>query len=120
MNDPSWQSDRATREQARKLRKNLTLGEATLWDAIRAKKRGFKVRRQHPIGDFIVDFYCPEQRLIIEIDGDAHLDQIDHDAQRTAILNDLGFRMIRFTNNEVENKLREVLQRIDATIASYK
>jgi very-short-patch-repair endonuclease len=67
---------------------------------------GFKFRRQHPIGNFIVDFYCAgANRLVIEIDGDSHADQEDYDAARTDWLEGHGFRMIRFTNRQLETEL---------------
>ena len=65
------------------------------------KKTGFKIRRQHIIDDFITDFVCLIKKVIIEIDGGIHLQQQEHDENRTARLNDLGYDVIRFTNEEV-------------------
>jgi len=71
-----------------------------------------KFRRQHPIGSFIVDFYCADKRLVVEIDGDSHTDQIAYDKKRTKWLEDQGYHVIRFTNREVLNQLSAVLDNI--------
>jgi very-short-patch-repair endonuclease len=71
-----------------------------------------KIRRQHPIDRFIIDFYCAEAKLCIEIDGDSHADQIEYDQARTAYLNERGYTVIRFTNREVWQQFDAVLQRI--------
>jgi len=94
------------------LRGGLTKTEKLLWQELRERKLdGFRFRRQHPIKDFIVDFFCYEARLVIEIDGSVHLDptQSDRDIERTRILNQLGLKVIRFTNEEVESKINHVI-----------
>ena len=73
---------------------------------------GLKFRRQHPIDRFIIDFYCDEAKLCIEVDGDSHAEQIEYDQARIAYLNELGYTVIRFINREVFNQCEAVLQRI--------
>ncbi|MEZ4707460.1 MAG: endonuclease domain-containing protein [Caldilineaceae bacterium] len=100
------------RAQAKDLRKRLTVAERQLWDRLRRKGLGLlKFRRQHPIGPFIVDFYCAERDLIVEIDGEIHHSQTASDAQRTQDLQRRGYRVIRFTNDQV-------LHHIDAVCAA--
>jgi very-short-patch-repair endonuclease len=104
---------------ARQLRQNLTPAETILWEALRNRKlKGLKFRCQQPIESFIVDFYCPEYRLMIELDGAVHDQQVEYDAARTERLNHLGYRVIRFRNREVMSDLRGVLQRIVNEIES--
>ncbi|WNZ23157.1 endonuclease domain-containing protein [Leptolyngbya sp. NK1-12] len=98
---------------ARQLRLNLTPAEKILWEALRRRQlRGWKFRCQHPVASFIVDFYCPQYRLIIELDGAIHDQQIEYDASRTEQLHHLGYRVIRFRNQEVLSDLSGVLQTI--------
>jgi very-short-patch-repair endonuclease len=99
------------RIRARELRQPLTQAEQVLWERLRNfQLGGFKFRRQHPIGAFIVDFYCAQVRLVIEIDGSSHLDQKDYDDYRTGWLELNGFRVIRFTNSEVGEEIETVLE----------
>ena len=96
------------RQLSRQLRKNPTDAERLLWQCLRLKQmKGFKFRRQHPIGKYIVDFICLEARLIIELDGGQHneADQIDKDAERTTWLEAQGLRILRFWNDEVITSL---------------
>jgi len=102
-----------TEKLARKtLRNQATPKEIILWSRLRHSALGFKFRRQHSIGDFIVDFYCPEAKLVIEIDGSQHLDQELYDIERTKYLTKLGCRVIRFWNNEVNNDIDGVVMKI--------
>ncbi|MYD50686.1 MAG: endonuclease domain-containing protein [Dehalococcoidia bacterium] len=88
--------------RARHLRKNLTDAEQGLWNIIRNRQvLGYRFRRQAPIGPYIVDFVCFENRLVIEVDGGQHLERADYDAERTAWLESAGFRVVRFWNNQV-------------------
>jgi very-short-patch-repair endonuclease len=98
-------------QRSRDLRHPLTPAEKKVWDRVRNQQLGFKIRRQHPIGHFITDFYCAPARLVIEIDGDAHAepDQAEYDAARTAWLEAQGYRVIRFQNNDVHRNLESVL-----------
>ena len=89
-------------ERARELRRPQTRAEQKLWSALRDRRLGgFKFRRQHPIDRFIVDFFCHECSLVIEVDGDSHVTQVEYDQARTAWLSDRGCAVIRFTNQEV-------------------
>ena len=104
---------REIEQAARLLRQRLTPAEAILWEALRGRKvEGLKFRCQHPIGRFIVDFYCPSLKFIIEIDGGIHTQQQDYDQARTDQLQDFGYSVLRFINNEVINDLPKVLNRI--------
>ena len=89
-------------ESARKLRKNMTDTEQYVWSRIRHKQLGgFRFRRQHPIGSFIGDFICLEQRLILELDGGQHDDRKDYDELRTRYLNECGYRVVRYWNHQI-------------------
>ncbi|WP_348647011.1 endonuclease domain-containing protein [Arenibacter sp. S6351L] len=97
------------------LRKNLTSAEAFLWKELKGKKLdGRKFRRQHGIGNFITDFYCAQENLIIELDGEVHNHAIvvENDDKRTAFLNGKGYKVIRFENKMVFENLPSVLQEI--------
>jgi very-short-patch-repair endonuclease len=86
-------------ERARELRRDATDAERRLWSALRDRRlRGYRFRRQHPIGDFIVDFACTQHRLIVEADGGQHADN-EADRRRTAWLESEGWRVLRFWNN---------------------
>ena len=88
--------------RSRQLRKNLTDAERTLWNILRKRQvSGCKFRRQVPIGSYIVDFVCLENKLVIEVDGGQHTKLESYDAARTAWLEREGFRVIRFWNNQV-------------------
>ncbi len=100
---------------ARNLRHVPTPAEEILWQALRGRRlAGLKFRRQHPFGPFVLDMFCVEQQLVIEVDGGVHLspEQADYDAARTEYLADRGLRVLRFTNEEVLRGLAEVLSRI--------
>ena len=99
----------------KELRKNLTSAEATLWKSLQRKQlKGRKFRRQHSIENFIVDFYCPQEKLIIELDGAIHLDfaQQNYDFERMQKLEELGFTVISFENKLVFENLPWVLEKI--------
>ncbi|HAF48068.1 MAG TPA: hypothetical protein DCL08_02370 [Anaerolineaceae bacterium] len=107
------------RKLARNLRKNQTDAEQILWSKLRSRElSGFKFRRQHPIDNYILDFYCNEAQLAIEIDGGQHAEKenIKMDDQRTALLNQKGIRVIRYWNNDVLENTDEVLEDILATL----
>ena len=98
---------------ARHLRQNLTPAEQMLWDAVKKRQlNGLKFRSQHPIESFVVDFYCPQHRFVIELDGAVHNQQVEYDAARTEKLNHLGYRVIRFRNRDVMSDLSRVLQQV--------
>jgi very-short-patch-repair endonuclease len=106
----SW----TTHMKARNLRKKETKAEKVLWNFICNKKLGVKFRRQHPISQFIADFYCHELKLVIEVDGGIHLqeDNMEYDKMRTTAFNYYGIRVIRFTNEEVIQSPEEVISTI--------
>ena len=106
---------RLARDRARNLRLAQTEVERTLWQKLRNRQlNGFKFRRQHPIGPYIVDFFCLDARLAIELDGSQHGDEraVEDDERRTAYLNDQGYRVLRFWNQEVIDNLDGVLEAI--------
>jgi very-short-patch-repair endonuclease len=92
---------------ARENRRNPTPAETLLWQKVLRGKQfeHYKFLRQKPIGDYIVDFYCAELRLVIEIDGDSHAEQLDYDAQRTRFLNSHSLQVIRYANRDVLHEL---------------
>ena len=94
-------NDNTTREKRKKLRSLPTKAEYVLWQELRKEKTGFRFRRQVSIGAFIVDFYCHELKLIIEIDGPIHENQKEYDYIRENYLKNSGYKVIRFTNEEV-------------------
>jgi valyl-tRNA synthetase len=102
------------KKYSKELRRFSTEAEAILWEMLRRKNLEVRFRRQHIIGDFIVDFVCLPNKLIIEVDGGYHHEAVVAEADniRTSILNDLGFQVIRFSNEEVIGNSDEVLNRI--------
>ena len=104
---------------AKNLRKKMTVCEKILWKRLKNKNiRGVKFRRQHPIGYYIADFYCHEAHLVIEVDGPIHSNMVrkEHDENRTAELDRLGIRVIRFTNQDIKTRIGWVLQTIRQTV----
>ena len=98
------------RKNAKELRKNLTPAEEKLWVHLRGHRMGdVHFRRQHAIGNYIVDFCAPSQKLVIELDGRQHLEQEDYDKERTAFLKSKGYKVLRFWNNDVMNDMEKVL-----------
>ena len=104
--------DWVTTEQARHLRRHASVGEKLLWEHLRERQLGVKFRRQHPLVNFIVDFYSPAQRLVVEIDGTIHQYNEAEDHARNELLEVKGYKVIRFWNNEVEENLDKVLEAI--------
>ena len=101
------------KQNVRNLKQNMTLAEQKLWHHLRGKRlNGIKFRRQQTIGGYIVDFVSMEHRLIIELDGGQHSEQIEYDEQRTAFLNAQGYWVLRFWNNEVLQQTEAVLEKI--------
>jgi len=98
---------------ARQLRQHLTPAEQTLWQALQNRQlNGLRFRCQHPVGAFIVDFYCPQCRLVVEVDGEIHNQQVEYDTARTIQLNQFGYRVVRFSNQDVLTHLDDVLRQI--------
>ncbi|MFA6475429.1 MAG: endonuclease domain-containing protein [Patescibacteria group bacterium] len=106
------QYDQKLRWIAKSLRKNATDAELILWQELRTRKLGYKFRRQHALHGYIVDFYCYEKMLVIEVDGSIHNMKNDHDHSKDDILKLNGFKVIRFTNEVVICRLAEVINTI--------
>jgi len=99
------------KERARSLRKRQTDAERLLWFKLRSRQlAGYKFRRQQTMGVYIVDFICLEAKLIIELDGGQHGTQLEYDAKRSGYLNRLGFKVLRFWNNDVLQNTDSVLE----------
>ncbi|MCM2265971.1 MAG: endonuclease domain-containing protein [Desulfuromonadales bacterium] len=104
---------------ARILRAQLTDAEQLVWQILRDRRfSGIKFRRQHPFDRFVLDFYCHEARLALELDGSGHNDQDQkvYDEERTRILEDAGIRVLRFWNHDVLNNLEAVLEKLHAEL----
>lgn len=101
-------------ERAKELRLSMTRSELRLWEELRNNKFGVRFKAQHPIKNFIADFYCHRAKLVVEVDGGIH--QIksvkEHDEGRTHELQQLGISVIRFTNDDVERDMIGVLRKI--------
>ncbi len=96
---------------ARELRVSQTPAEQTLWRCLRRRELGArKWRRQHPVGPYIVDFYCAELRLVVELDGNIHVGREEHDSTRQRQLEMHGLKVIRFTNVDLRENLEGVLE----------
>lgn len=107
------------KQYSRQLRENMTDAERKLWAKIRRKQiKEYQFYRQKPIGDYIVDFYCPRAKLIVEIDGSQHLvgETIQYDRIRDDYLSSLGLRVLRFTNTDVLTNIKGVIERIEDEI----
>jgi very-short-patch-repair endonuclease len=108
-------------ENARSLRKNQTDVERWLWQKIRNRQLlNLKFRRQFPIDRYIADFVCLELKLIIELDGSQHIEQADYDERRRACLEQRGFRIMRFWNNDVLSNGNGVLEKIQLVIMEMR
>jgi very-short-patch-repair endonuclease len=103
--------------RARRLRRDRTDTEKKLWARLRARRfADFRFRRQFPIGNFIADFACPRARLVIELDGGQHIDSVAKDAWRTKLIEQRGYRVIRFWDAEVLADIDGVLERIEQAL----
>jgi very-short-patch-repair endonuclease len=106
---------------AKHLRAESTDAERRLWSRLRAHRfKGLKFRRQHPIGDFIVDFVCPELKVIVELDGGHHGEQTAEDLARTLQLEKQGFVVVRYWNNDVMNDFDSVIRDLEGRIESLR
>jgi very-short-patch-repair endonuclease len=107
------------RDYARGLRRRQTEAERRLWARLRDRRLlGVKFSRQVPIGLYVVDFCCRERKLIVELDGGQHASHVEYDAGRTAFLQTLGYRVLRFWDNDALGNTEGVLQRVTEAIAS--
>ena len=103
-------------ERCKNLRKNSTPQEIIFWSRVRAKRfKGLKFKRQYSVGNYIVDFICLEKKLIIELDGWQHKEenQERYDKERSEFLEKLGFKILRFWNNEINDNLNGVFIKIE-------
>jgi very-short-patch-repair endonuclease len=103
------------KSRRKELRNNSTPAEKLLWSMLQhSNLGGFKFRRQHSVGAYIIDFYCPSEMLAVELDGDSHFtdEAIEYDLERTAYLNALDIKVLRFLNTDIYNKLNVVCERI--------
>ncbi len=102
-------------ERRKELRKRATPYEDLLWKKFRDNQLGVKFKRQHSIGGYILDFYCSEKKLIIELDGEIHntKEAREYDQVRDKFFTDLGYQTIRFKNSEVENDIAEVVSEVN-------
>ena len=109
-------------ENAKMNRRYMTPAESALWECLRNKNLGVRFRRQHPVFNYIPDFVCLEKQLVVEVDGGYHFigNQQVSDDERTQYLNQYGFEVIRFTNDEVLGNIDEVLDRIKKVINNNK
>lgn len=103
-------------QRAKELRREMTLAEKILWQELRANKLGVRFRRQQVIQGFIVDFYCHQAGLVVEVDGDIHDLQKDEDERREKVLGEMGLRIVRFQNDEVVRDLSAVVGKIKACL----
>jgi len=107
-------------KRARVLRSNMTRAEIILWSRLRSKQvDGFKFRRQQPIFDYVVDFYCDKLKLVVEVDGEIHSfpDKIESDKKRDKILIINGYHIIRLSNLEIETEIDSAIIKIRSFIA---
>ena len=102
------------KEFAKKNKQHPTEAEKLLWECLRGKNLWFKFNRQHIVGDYIVDFICIEKSLVVEVDGGYHseYEQIQKDEMRTESLRRMGFRVIRFANEDVDGRIQDVIDKI--------
>ena len=108
------------RQYARQLRNNSTATEIILWKNIRKRAYGVQFHRQVPLLDYIVDFYCHEIMLAIEVDGTIHEYKYQYDKRRQERLEERGIRFLRFTNTEIRNELFSVLLAIQQRVEELK
>ena len=118
-----YSASEKTVAKATKLRRELTQSEKILWNIIRSRKiKGFKFRRQHAIQYYIADFYCHEAKLIIELDGDVHdVEEVkEYDKRRQKIIEKLGLKVIRFSNELVLSNPDIIIQEIEKHLLENK
>jgi very-short-patch-repair endonuclease len=107
---------RVSKEIRRKLRNNATLHERILWSKLKSSQLSYKFRRQHSMGKYIVDFYCPEKRLVIEIDGSQHFNDKQYDIEKDQYLENLNFTVLRFWNSDINTNIEGVIQKIQSCL----
>ncbi len=112
--------NRKLRDRARKLRNNSTLTEVVFWNKIKNKRLGVEFHRQVPINNFIVDFYCHELKLAIEIDGESHKNKVEYERERQRIIESYGVKFVRFGNDEVKRNMTAVLDSLISKVSEVK
>ena len=108
------------KEKARQLRNESTFSEILLWLKIKGKTFGYEFHRQVPIDEYIVDFYCHELRLAIEVDGSSHDTKYEYDLRRQRRLEALGVRFIRFEDIDVKKRMNDVLRALEIVISEIE
>ncbi|MEK7187102.1 MAG: endonuclease domain-containing protein [Patescibacteria group bacterium] len=108
------------RDRRIELRRNQTPEEKYLWLNLRKHNIGARFKRQHSIGPYILDFYCPEYKLAIEIDGAQHKENREYDKERTMFLREQGIREVRFWNKQVNDSMKVILNRIQIELNSLR
>ena len=113
---------RSERYKRKALRSNASDAEQRLWQHLRAKQLGTKFRRQYSVDAYVLDFYAPQSKLAIEVDGDSHFtaDAMQYDEERTAYLKQFGIEVLRFTNLEIFENIEGVLDIIERTVKGRK
>jgi very-short-patch-repair endonuclease len=107
------------RQRARQLRRDQTDAEQRLWAKLRDRQLGgAKFRRQHPIGYFVADFCCPQRKLVVELDGGQHAEDVAADQKRSRFLEERGYRVLRFWNHDVLGNTEAVLERIAEALSN--
>lgn len=106
--------------KSRELRKNMTIQEKILWNKLRKKQQnGMHFRRQHPYGIYILDFYCFEANLALEVDGEIHLSKKEYDKERTRFLESSGLKVLRFKNEDIETQIDWVIKLINKYLIKW-
>lgn len=113
---PAPRSDPHSKHKAIALRHNMTHSENALWIKLRNDQLGVSFRRQHAIGTFITDFCCIKKKIIIELDGENHLDQVEYDTERTIYLESRGYKVIRFWDRDVMQNIKAVVEEIASNL----
>jgi very-short-patch-repair endonuclease len=108
------------KEKARRLRNESTFSEILLWLKIKGKTFGYEFHRQVPLDEFIVDFYCHELGLAIEIDGSSHDNKIDYDLKRQRRLESLGVRFLRYKDIDIKRNMNDVLRTLEFVISELE
>jgi very-short-patch-repair endonuclease len=109
-----WRTSEPVHHAAKKLRREMTQAEEVLWSALRRNQvLDLHFRRQHPVGRFVLDFYCASKKLCVEVDGEIHEEQREWDEARSAALSHQQIRVLRFRNEEVLTDLASVVRRIE-------
>jgi very-short-patch-repair endonuclease len=109
----------SVKQKRKQLRNQMPSAEVILWSRLQKRQMsGFKFRRQYSVGNYVLDFYCPEARLAIEIDGDSHFQNgaSDYDSSRQKSIEQFGIRFLRFTNLEIYKHLNKVLESIKVAL----